>query len=222
MISFCNHESLITKMRKMKKNEMNQFFENLTIIVFVSNDETFNVQEINEHIIISLDVLDISEFSAVTKTLANDAFKYRFISSDEIFSIASVPYVFNVSIDSRNDFSKFKDLLIDSGTATRSTKNMGQLKTLQRFDNTIRFDINIVESTNFIFDMSSTRSIKLIKLNTLIELVLFHIMQINIPFFFCLVDLDRANVYFNNVNNRVIQMNRFYFVIRRYEHVFLM
>ena len=77
------------------KKKMNQFFENLTISASVSNDETFNVHtthnaEINEQFIISLDVLDASKSSTATETLANDAFKHRFISSNEISLIASV------------------------------------------------------------------------------------------------------------------------------------
>ena len=203
---------------------MNQFFENLTINAFASNDKTFNVQslnvEINEQFTISLSVLDALELSTITKTLANDAFRHCFISSDEIFSILSISYVFNVSIDSRYDFSKFKDLLIDSRTATRSIGNMDQLKILQKLDNTIKFDISIVESTNFIFDINSTGSIKSINLNTSIELIIFYIEQINTFFLFCFVDLDRVNVYFNIVSNRIIQMNRSYPVIRRYGHVF--
>ena len=118
------------------------------------------MQEVNEQFITSLGVLDTTESSAVTKTLANDAFRHRFISSDKTFSITLVSYVFNVSIDSRYNFSEFKGLLIDSGTATRSTGSMDQLKALQKLYNTIEFDISIVGSTNFIFDMNSTRSIE--------------------------------------------------------------
>ena len=167
---------------------MNQFFENLTInaSVFASNDETFNMQKINEQFIISLSVLDASESSTTTKTLANDAFKHRLILSNEIFSIASFSvsgsYVFNVSIDSKYDFSKFKSLLIDSETATRSTESMNQLKALQKLDSTIKFDISIAGSANFIFDMDSTGSIESINLNTSIGLIIFHIVQINIFF----------------------------------------
>ena len=98
---------------------------------------------------------------------------------------------------------------------------MSQLKVLQKLDSTIKFDISIAGSANFIFDMNSMGSIESINLNTSIELIIFHIVQIN-TFFFCLADLDRVNAYFNNVNNRIIQMNRSYPVVRRYGHVFLM
>ena len=173
---------------------MNQFFENLTINAFASasNDETFNVHtvhnaEVNEQFITSLGVLDASESLAATETLTNDAFRHRLISSDEIFSIApssaSGSYVFNVSIDSRYDSSEFKRLLIDSKTATRSIEDMSQLKALQKLDSTIKFDINIAGSANFIFGMGSTESIESINLNTSIELIIFHIVQINIFFF---------------------------------------
>ena len=201
---------------------MNQFFENLTINAPASNDETFNVQKVNEQFITSLGVLDASESSAATKILANGAFRHRLISSNETSSIAPTSYVFNASIDSRYDSSEFKKLLIDSKTATRSTRDMSQLKALQKLDSTIKFDTSTAGSANFIFDMGSTGSIESINLNTSIELIIFHIVQINIPFFLCLADLDRANAYFNNVSNRVIQMNRFYPVVRRYGHVFLM
>ena len=150
---------------------MNQFFENQTINAFAPNDEIFNVHtthnvEINEQFIISLNVLDASELSAVTEILTNDAFKHRFISSDETFSIASALYVFNVSIDSRYDFSKSKSFLMDSETVTRSTRDMDELKALQKLDSTIKFDTSTVGSVNFIFDMSSTGSIESINLNT--------------------------------------------------------
>ena len=154
MINFCNRELLIAKVKKMKKKS-NQFFENLTINAFVSNDKTFNVHtifnaKVNKQFITLLGVLDASELLAITKVLTNNVFKHRFILSNEIFLIASFPtldsYVFNISIDSKYDFSKFKSLLIDSKIVTRFTKNMSQLKVLHKFDNTIKFDISIVGS----------------------------------------------------------------------------
>ena len=108
---------------------MIQFFENL--MINVSKNETFNVQTIisididaNKQFSVLLDILDAIELSTIIETLGNNVFRHRFILFDRIFSVAfasafaSTLFVLNVSIDSRYDSSKFKNLLIDSNTAT--------------------------------------------------------------------------------------------------------
>ena len=47
-----------------------------------------------------------------------------FTFMNETSSVASVPYVFNSTIDIRYDSSAYKDLLIDSETTSRFTKSM--------------------------------------------------------------------------------------------------
>ena len=69
--------------------------------------------------------------------------KVDFISINETSSVASIPYVFNSTIDTKYDSSEFKGLLINSGTTFRSTKNMGQLQTLQHLDPFIKFDTSV-------------------------------------------------------------------------------
>ncbi len=85
------------------------------------------------------------------------------------------------------------------------------------------------------------------ELSTSLERLIFHIVEINTPFLLCLVDLDRLEVYFNNLINELVQkhliiitlqidMRNFssiillqtdmkitnHSIIRRYEHAFLL
>ncbi len=54
------------------------------------------------------------------------------------------------------------------------------------------------------------------------EMIMFHIVEINISFLLCLNDLDRLDIYFNNLINEIVQHERRHFVIRRYDHAFLL
>jgi hypothetical protein len=58
-------------------------------------------------------------------------------------------------------------------------------------------------------------------------MITFHIIKINILLSLCLNDFDRLSIYFNNLINQIVQyehinMKRRHFVIRRYEHAFLL
>ena len=60
--------------------------------------------------------LKISEPITIINILANNAFKYQIIPSDEIVLPITVPtpYVFNSSTDSQYKNTEFKGLIIDS------------------------------------------------------------------------------------------------------------
>jgi hypothetical protein len=52
---------------------------------------------------------------------------------------------------------------------------------------------------NVQFGINLTISIELVKVKTLISLVNFYIVKIDTSFLFCLIDIDRLQVYYNNV-----------------------
>ena len=94
----------------------------------------------NELFLTSIGRIKIPESEQTTNLLADNSFKYRITSTDKtITSIAPIPYTFSTSSNSRYDESEFKGLLIDSGAATRSTGGIGQLKALQKIDDSINF-----------------------------------------------------------------------------------
>lgn len=132
------------------------------------------------------------------------------------------PYMFSVSTKNRYDDSEFKRLLIDSGAATRSTGGIDQLRALQQLDNTIILDKNYAGSADFVFGIEKTSSIDVINLDTPVEKIIFHIVDVNTSFLLCLADLNKLDAFFNNLTNRIIQTNRSHPMIRRYGHAFLL
>jgi hypothetical protein len=105
---------------------------------------------------------------------------------------------------------------------------------------------SIVES-KIQFDIDSISIMSTIELSISLEQLIFHIIKINTSFLLCLVDLNRLDVYFNNLINELVQkrliiinsqidMKNFssiiviqtdmkiinHSVIRRYKHAFLL
>ena len=59
-------------------------------------------------------------------------------------------------------------------------------------------------AVNVQFGISLTALIGLIAIKTLIGLVDFHIMKVDTPFLLCLIDINRLQVYYNNVMDTLI------------------
>ncbi len=138
--------------------------------------------------------------------LANKTFRHRLISNDNIIALAvSISYTFNVSIESRYDDREFKDLLIDHDAAIRLLKNIEQYTILKRL---VNIELNKNDVSKFKFDIDNSLSIDSINLNISIDRIKFHIVLVNISFLLCLTDLDRLDVYFNNLINMLIE-NRY-------------
>jgi hypothetical protein len=109
-------------------------------------------------------------------------------------------------------------------------------------NDSIKVNQSTVES-KIQFDIDSISIMSMIELHTSLKQLIFHIIEINISFLLCLADLNRLEVYFNNLINELVQkcpiindflsatiiifqsdmknVNRFS-IIRRYEHAFLL
>jgi hypothetical protein len=61
-----------------------------------------------------------------------------------------------------------------------------------------------IGAINVQFSIGLAILIKLIKVKTLISLVNFYIIKADTPFLFCLVNIDKLQVYYNNVTNALI------------------
>ncbi len=99
----------------------------------------------------------------------------------------------------RYDDSEFKRILIDCDAADRSIENMRQFKALQRI-NDVALNKKTVESS-IEFEIDNTLILEFVELNILLEIITFHIVRVNISFLLCLNDLNRLNIYFNNLIN---------------------
>jgi hypothetical protein len=67
-------------------------------------------------------------------------------------------------------------------------------------------DINTTQTraVNVQFGIGLTVLIRLVKVKTLIGLVDFYIVKVDTPFLLCLVDMDRLQIYYNNIIDTLI------------------
>ena len=113
--------------------------------------------------------------------------------------------------------------MIDTKISRYSTIDYKQFLAYSKI---IETAINLVkiEVIHVQFDMKSISFIEFIIITTFIDQIEFHVVKIDTFFLLCLADLDRLNVYYNNINNILIQIYKqlIISVIRRFEHLFLL
>ena len=82
-------------------------------MIETSKNETFNVStalpndDVNEVFSISIDTVNATESSLITKDLANATLRHRITAIDETLLVALAPYVFNSTIDTRYDLPQY-------------------------------------------------------------------------------------------------------------------
>ncbi len=210
-----------------------QFFDELAIssvfeidiikLIEFESDELFltsfdeqNIEFINSSLAISF----INSF-------ADKAFQHRLISIDIINVLIneSFDFIYISITDSRYDDSEFKKILVNCDAADRSIEDMNQFKALQRISN-VALNKKTIESS-IKFEIDNTLILRFVELNISFEIITFHIVRVNISFLLCLNDFDRLDIYFNNLINQIVQYEhinkkRRHFIIRRYDHAFLL
>ncbi len=204
-----------------------QFFDELAINSAFETDVKLIEFESDELFLTSFDEQNIefinSSFAIfLTSSLADKAFQHRLISKNIINFLIneSFDFIYISTTDSRYDDIEFKGILMNCHAAARSTKKMRQFKALQRISNVI-INKKIVESS-IKFEIDNTLILRFVDLNTSLEMITFHIIKINISFLLCLNDFDHLDIYFNNLINEIVQHERRHFVIRWYDHAFLL
>jgi hypothetical protein len=202
--------------------------------------------ESNELFLTLFDELQNIEF--IINSLANKTFKHRLISKNiiNVFINEFFDFSFISIIELKYDDRELKNILINCDVAKRSTAEIHQFAILQMLNDSIKLNQSTVES-KIQFDIDSISIMKTIKLNISLKQMIFHIIKINTSFLLCLVDLNRFDVYFNNLINELMQkcsiiiilqidMKNFSFIIfiqidmkiinhsiiQRYEHAFLL
>ena len=98
------------------------------------------------------------------------------------------------------------------------------MKVLQQLNTYVQLDKNTAGSANFIFRIGRIALIGSVNLDTLLESITFHIPFVNTSFLLCLADIDKHDVFFNNIINKVIQTqpSQSHLIIRRYGYAFLL
>ena len=94
--------------------------------------------------------------------------------------------------------------MLDTGAATASTAGYSQV---QAYINTFKGHINTqtAGTVQACFGIGQTSSIGSITINSPIGNITFHIVRADTPFLLCLQDMDKLNIYFNNLTDTVIK-----------------
>lgn len=155
-------------------------------------------------------------------TLADRAFTHSITRQDNTKGTPKPTlYLYNAITSFWYDNSEFKGILVDSRVATRSSGGLSQLEALQQLDSTIKLDKTSAGSADFIFEIGSTSAVGTVSLKTPMRIIIFYIVQAAIPFLLCLANMDRLGVYFNNIQNTLVQETKHHSVVRKYGHAFL-
>jgi hypothetical protein len=198
MISFesvKNAEMMIT-------NLVNRSFNHLLINnlhICMNDDQTSNVFQTN---LKNFSLIDLNVFIFVHICMKNiDFFTYIIIDR----------YTFNV----------FYDIIIDSRASTRSIVDYEQY--LAFIKNT-SIDLNRAktEAVNVQFELESIFSLRSITIDISMRLVKFHVIKADTFFLLSLADMNRLKVYFNNVENLLIDKIKILSIIKRFDHDFLL
>jgi hypothetical protein len=162
--------------------------------------------ESNELFLTSFDSINSVEFVFITSLLSDKTFEHRLISKNitNAFINEAFDFTFVSIIESRYDDREFRNILMNCDAARRSTAEIEQFTALQELNDSIQLNKLIVES-KIQFDIDSILIMSTIELNISLEQLIFHIIKINTSFLLCLVDLDRLEVYFNNLINELMQ-----------------
>jgi hypothetical protein len=117
---------------------------------------------------------------------------------------------------SRYDANIFQGIMPDTGAAGVSTAGEPQVKVLQKGFPKVTVDTLTAGQHKIFFDDNS----EILSLGTIgVEIpfgnVYFAVMPINTPFLFCLADMNRYNVYLNNINNVLIHNSKEHPIVRK-------
>src|SRR6266571_6603843 len=95
--------------------------------------------------------------------------------------------------------------MIDTGASKKSTAGYRQyLAYKTTIDNNTDINITQTGAVNVQFGIGSTVLIGSVTVKTPIGLVDFHVVKADTPFLLCLVDMNRLQVYYNNVIDTLI------------------
>ena len=97
---------------------------------------------------------------------------------------------------------EFYGVMIDIGASKKSTIGYGQYLAYKTTANS-NTDIDTTQTgaINVQFSIGLTTLIRSVTVKTLISPVDFHIVKADTPFLLCLADMDRLQVYYNNITD---------------------
>jgi hypothetical protein len=220
-------------------DEMKTLIVDLSILSLISN----NLSNV-ETFITSFDLVENANAEIMITNLANRLLSHFLINnlhinmndqtSDDLqislrmIHFSDLVYIciknidfFTYMIIDRYTFAVFYEIMIDSRVSIRSIVDYEQY--LAFIKNTF-IDLNRIKTStvNVQFEIESISSFESLTIDISFELMKFHVIKADTSFLLSLADMNRLKVYFNNVENLLIDKIKISSVIRRFDHDFLL
>jgi hypothetical protein len=117
----------------------------------------------------------------------------------------------------------FQGIMPDTGAAGVSTAGENQFIALQKKDHAVTLDTSTAGEHRVRFgDNPDIVSLGTVGVGTPFGTVHFQVIPSNTPFLFCLGDMDKHNVYLNNVRDVLVHGDKEYPVVRKWGHPWLL
>jgi hypothetical protein len=124
---------------------------------------------------------------------------------------------------SRYDANIFQDIMPDTGAAGAFTIGKPQMKALQKKFPKVTVDTSTASQHKISFGNNpEILSLGTIGVKTPFGNVYFAVMLINTPFLFCLADINRHNVYLNNIDNVLVYNGKKHPIVRKWGYLWLL
>jgi hypothetical protein len=201
MISFESVKNAEMMITNLANRSLSHFLIN-NLRICMNDDQTSDVLQAD---LKNLSLIDLNNFILVHICMKNiDLFTYIIID--------------------RYTFEMFYDIMIDSDVSTRSIAEYDQYLTFKKNNTDSSTDLNSIkaDAVNVQFEIESISSIESFTIDIFFELVKFHVIKANTSFLLSFADMNRLKVYFNNVENLLIDKIKTSSVIRRFGHDFLL
>jgi hypothetical protein len=129
--------------------------------------------------------------------------------------------LFTYIIIDRYTSEMFYDIMIDSKASVRSIVDYEQYLAFIK-NIFIDLDHTKTETINVQFEIESISSVESLTIDISMRLVKFHVIKADTSFLLSLANMNRLKVYFNNVENLLIDTIKVLSIIRRFDHDFLL
>ncbi|KAI0998751.1 hypothetical protein K3495_g9443 [Podosphaera aphanis] len=127
----------------------------------------------------------------------------------------------DIFLSSRYSTGVFMGIMIDTGASFRSTASHNQYLALKKTHD-IELDKSRAGEAKVQFGIGSTTSLGTVDLITPIGKVTFHVVSANAPFLLSIKDMDELRVKLDDLENVLIQGEKYIPIIRAYGHPWML
>ena len=190
---------------ELNENEMNELNHDMkTLIVDVPFFETFDTAFDDEAFITSFEAMKDAE--SILSNLINRSFEHSLTkkSSQPQFTTNEVQNSFVYVIDDRYSSKQFHEVMINIEAFKHSTTDYGQYLAYQKYIEDTSIDTKKARTINVQFDIEEISFIGSIMIIMPVSTAEFHVIWADTSFLLCLVDMNRLNIYLNNLTNKLI------------------